>query len=113
LSLVQWEFYMGEKIIIVKEVKANGFPKENLGDIDDPSQANVEMLMNFSDNTLKQKSMEYIPLRGKKNFHETNGERLDWFVEQLVLEHQSRASRTIPTVLLKQQSPGLSLTESF
>ncbi|KAH9288470.1 hypothetical protein KI387_032587 [Taxus chinensis] len=103
----------GQKPQNYVRIQANGFPEENLGDIDDPSPANVEMLMNFADNMLKQKSMEYIPFGGKKKLPQTNAERLDWFAEQLVLEHQSRASRTIPTVLLKQQSPRLSLTESF
>lgn len=102
----------GQKLQNYVRIQASGFPQENLGDIDDPSQDNVDMLMNFSDNMLKQKSMEYIPFGGKKKLTQTNAERLDWFAEQLILEHKSRDSRTIPTVLLKQQSPRNSVTES-
>eukprot|EP01018_Ginkgo_biloba_P030983 Gb_24021 [translate_table: standard] len=92
-------------------IQASGLQEKCGTDIDLPSEENVKTLMNMADNILKQKSMESLPFGGKRMLSQSNAERLDWFAEQLVLEHTSRASRISPTVTLKQQSPRSSLTE--
>lgn len=68
----------------------------------DPSQENVRMLVGAGDEMLKQKNIESVLFGGKKVGEMTNCEKLDWFAEQLVLEHQRRSSRTTPTVAFKQ-----------
>lgn len=86
-------------------IQGNGFTDKRMGNTDDPSEANVKMLMDFADIMLKQKSMESLPFGGKRKLSLSNAERLEWFAEELVAEHRSRLSRPIPTVLLKQVTP--------
>eukprot|EP01018_Ginkgo_biloba_P036632 Gb_31110 [translate_table: standard] len=86
-------------------VQAMGLPNKSIPEMDDPSHGNVKNLMTLADTMLNQKSMESLPFGGKRLLSQTNAERLDWFAEQLVLEHASRATRKMPTVVLKQSSP--------
>jgi hypothetical protein len=86
-------------------IQGNGFTEKCTGSTDDPSEANVKMLMDFTDIMLKQKSMESLPFGGKRKLSLSNAERLEWFAEELVSEHRSRLSRLIPTVVLKQVTP--------
>eukprot|EP00253_Pinus_taeda_P000907 PITA_00907 len=82
-----------------------------MGDAENPSEANVKMLLNFADSMLKQKGMESVPFGGKRKLSLSNAERLEWFAEQVVAEHQSRVSRSIPTVVMKQVTPRNSVTD--
>ncbi|XP_051130870.1 patatin-like protein 6 [Andrographis paniculata] len=69
--------------------------------------ANVDsdpMLAGMADEMLKQKNVESVLFSGKRITEQTNMEKLDWFAEQLVLEHQMRSSRIAPTVAFKQPS---------
>lgn len=58
--------------------------------------------MGIADEVLKQKNVESVLFGGKRIAEQTNLEKLDWFAEQLVLEHQRRSCRIAPTVALKQ-----------
>lgn len=92
-------------------IQGNGFTNKCIGDTDDPSEANVKLLMNFADGMLKQKSMESLPFGGKRKLPFSNGERLVWFAEQVVTENRLRHSRSIPTVVLKKVTPRNSITD--
>jgi len=83
-------------------IQSNGFTDKSVVDTDDPSEANVKMLLNFADSMLKQKGMESVPFGVKQKLSLSNAERLEWFADELVCEHRSRLSRPIPTVVLKQ-----------
>lgn len=65
----------------------------------DPSPST---LTGIADEILKQKNVESVLFRGKRIGEQSNSEKLDWFAEQLVLEHQWRSRRIAPTVALKQ-----------
>lgn len=93
-------------------IQASAFTDKCMDGAEDPSEANVKMLMNFADSMLKQKSMESLPFGGKRKLSLSNAERIAWFAEQVVTENRSRVSRPIPTVLLKQLSPSNSVTDS-
>ena len=56
----------------------------------------------IADEMLKQKNVESVLFGGKRLGEQSNSERLDWFAEQLVLEHQRRSCRIAPTVAFKQ-----------
>ncbi|KAH6804007.1 PATATIN-like protein 6 [Perilla frutescens var. frutescens] len=68
----------------------------------DPSPSNIKILMGIADEMLKQKNVESVLFSGKKIVEQSNSEKLDWFAEQLVLEHQRRSCRIAPTVAFKQ-----------
>ncbi|KAG6758488.1 hypothetical protein POTOM_038841 [Populus tomentosa] len=85
-------------------IQANG---SNLGrcgpTVDtDPSPNNVKMLIGIAEEMLKQKNVESVLFGGKRIGEQSNFEKLDWFAEQLVLEHQRRSCRIAPTVAFKQ-----------
>ncbi|KAL9388565.1 hypothetical protein Peur_017170 [Populus x canadensis] len=85
-------------------IQANG---SNLGrcgpNVDtDPSPNNVKMLIGIAEEMLKQKNVESVLFGGKRIGEQSNFEKLDWFAEQLVLEHQRRSCRIAPTVAFKQ-----------
>ena len=92
-------------------LQGNGFTNKCIGDTDDPSEANVKLLMNFADGMLKQKSVESLPFKGKRKLPFSNGERLVWFAEQVVTENRLRHSRSIPTVVVKKVTPRNSITD--
>ncbi|XP_044461905.1 patatin-like protein 6 [Mangifera indica] len=71
----------------------------------DPSPSNVNMLMGIAEELLKQKNVESVLFGGKRIAEQSNFEKLDWFANELVLEHQRRSCRIAPTVALKQASP--------
>lgn len=71
----------------------------------DPSPSNVKMLMEIAEEMLKQKNVESVLFGGKRIAEQSNFEKLDWFANELVLEHQRRSCRIAPTVALKQASP--------
>ncbi|KZV24279.1 patatin-like protein 6 [Dorcoceras hygrometricum] len=71
----------------------------------DASPSKVKMLIGAADDMLKQKNVESILFNGKKIGEQSNFEKLDWFAEQLVLEHQRRSGRIAPTVAFKQATP--------
>ncbi|KAL8538628.1 hypothetical protein ACS0TY_000589 [Phlomoides rotata] len=85
-------------------IQANGSSFGRCGpNVDsDPSSSNLKMLMGIADEVLKQKNVESVLFSGKRIMEQTNLEKLDWFAEQLVLEHQRRSCRIAPTVALKQ-----------
>ncbi|KAJ6900609.1 hypothetical protein NC652_026654 [Populus alba x Populus x berolinensis] len=68
----------------------------------DPSPNNVKMLIGIAEEMLKQKNVESVLFGGKRIGEQSNFEKLDWFAEQLVLEHQRRSCRIAPTVAFKQ-----------
>lgn len=90
-------------------VQAMGLPSNTVPEMDDPSSWNVKNLLKISEDMLNQKSLETIPFGGKRLLSQTNAERLEWFADQLILEHRSRAIRETPTVVLKQ-SPATTAT---
>lgn len=71
----------------------------------DSSPGNVKLLTGIADEMLKQKNVESILFGGKRIGNQSNFEKLDWFAEQLVLEHQRRSCRIAPTVAFKQAAP--------
>jgi len=58
------------------------------------SEGHVKSLMELAEETLKQKSTESmnIPFRCRRRISQSNAERLDWFVEKLVMEHRRRTT---------------------
>ncbi|KAL2549499.1 Patatin-like protein 6 [Forsythia ovata] len=85
-------------------IQANGSSLGGFGpNVDsDCSPSNVKMLIAMGDEMLKQKNVESILFGGKRIGEQTNLQKLDWFAEQLVLEHQRRSCRIAPTVAFKQ-----------
>ncbi|KAI3459001.1 hypothetical protein Pfo_015664 [Paulownia fortunei] len=71
----------------------------------DPSPSNIKMLIGVADEMLKEKNVESVLFGGKRIGEHSNLEKLDWFAEQLVLEHQRRSCRIAPTVAFKQAAP--------
>ncbi|KAK6144786.1 hypothetical protein DH2020_021606 [Rehmannia glutinosa] len=88
-------------------IQANGssFVRCGLNVDSDPSPSNIKTLMGIADEMLKQKNVESVLLSGKRIGEQSNFEKLDWFAEQLVLEHQRRSCRIAPTVAFKQPIP--------
>ncbi|XP_075513570.1 patatin-like protein 6 isoform X2 [Primulina tabacum] len=91
-------------------VQANGSNTNRYGAAtdSDASPSKVKLLIGAADDMLKQKNVESILFNGKRIGEESNFEKLDWFAEQLVLEHQRRSCRIAPTVAFKQATPKLS-----
>lgn len=85
-------------------VQANGSSFGRCGpNVDtDPSPSNVKMLVGIGEEMLKQKNVESVLFGGKRISEQSNSEKLDWFAEELVLEHQRRSCRIAPTVAFKQ-----------
>ncbi|CAA0825363.1 Patatin-like protein 6 [Striga hermonthica] len=85
-------------------IQANGSSSVRCGvNVDsDPSPSNVKALIEIADEMLKQKNVESVLFSGKRIGEQSNFEKIDWFAEQLVLEHQRRSSRIAPTVAFKQ-----------
>lgn len=85
-------------------IQANGSSFGRCGpNVDsDPSPSNINTLTGIADEILKQKNVESVLFGGKRIGEQSNFEKLDWFAEQLVLEHQRRSCRIAPTVALKQ-----------
>ncbi|KZV28291.1 patatin-like protein 6 [Dorcoceras hygrometricum] len=83
---------------------ANGSTFSHCGaNIDsDPSTSNVNTLLGIGEEMLKQKNVESILFGGERIGEQSNFEKLDWFADQLVLEHQRRSCRIAPTVAFKQ-----------
>ncbi|KNA13610.1 hypothetical protein SOVF_115090 [Spinacia oleracea] len=71
----------------------------------DASARNVKMLVEIGEEMLKQKNVESVLFGGKRISEQSNIEKLDWFAEELVLEHQRRSCRIAPTVAFKQPNP--------
>ncbi|GFP94355.1 patatin-like protein 6 [Phtheirospermum japonicum] len=71
----------------------------------DASLSNVQKLIERAEEMLKQKNVESVMFNGKRIGEQSNLEKLDWFAEQLVLEHQRRSCRIAPTVAFKQAAP--------
>lgn len=68
----------------------------------DPSTSNVNTLLGIGDEMLKEKTVESVLFGGERIGEHSNFEKLDWFAEQLVLEHKRRSCRIAPTVAFKQ-----------
>ncbi|KAK4480327.1 hypothetical protein RD792_013398 [Penstemon davidsonii] len=68
----------------------------------DASPSNVKKLIGIADEMLKQKNVESVLFSGKRIGEQSNLEKVEWFAEQLVLEHQRRSCRIAPTVAFKQ-----------
>ncbi|XP_057522409.1 patatin-like protein 6 [Amaranthus tricolor] len=71
----------------------------------DASPNNIKMLVQVGEEMLKQNNVESVLFGGKKISEQSNFEKLDWFAEELVLEHQRRSCRIAPTVAFKQANP--------
>ena len=71
----------------------------------DASSANVKVLTGMAEEMLKQKNVESVLFGGKRISEQSNFEKLDWFAEELVQEHQRRSCRIAPTVAFKQATP--------
>ncbi|KAL4556670.1 hypothetical protein LXL04_034825 [Taraxacum kok-saghyz] len=86
-------------------IQANGSNMGRCGlNVDsDPNPENVKLLSGIAEEMLKQKNVESVLFGGKIISEQSNFEKLDWFAEQLVLEHQRRSCRIAPTVAFKQQ----------
>ncbi|KAL6578043.1 Patatin-like protein 6 [Orobanche minor] len=85
-------------------IQANGSSSGRCGaNVDsDPSPSNIKTLIEIADEMLKEKNVESVLLSGKRIGEQSNFEKLEWFAEQLVLEHQRRSCRMAPTVAFKQ-----------
>ncbi|XP_076896673.1 patatin-like protein 7 [Bidens hawaiensis] len=85
-------------------IQANGSSKSRFGpNVDsDPSPSNVKTLIGLADEMLKQKNVESVLFGGKRIGDHSNSEKIEWFAEELVLEHQRRSQRIAPTVAFKQ-----------
>lgn len=85
-------------------VQANGSNFGRCGpNVDtDASPSNVKKLVGIGEEMLKQKNVESVLFGGKRISEQSNFEKLDWFAEELVLEHQRRSCRIAPTVVFKQ-----------
>ncbi|XP_073125536.1 patatin-like protein 6 [Henckelia pumila] len=70
-----------------------------------PTPSKVKMLIGAADDMLKQKNVESVLFNGKRIGERSNFEKLEWFAEQLVLEHQRRSCGIAPTVTFKQATP--------
>ncbi|KAF2318540.1 hypothetical protein GH714_008763 [Hevea brasiliensis] len=68
----------------------------------DPGPNNVKMLISIAEEMLRQKNVESVLFGGKRIGEQSNFEKLDWFADELVLEHQRRSCRIAPTVAFKQ-----------
>ncbi|KAJ0102036.1 patatin-like protein 6 [Pistacia vera] len=88
-------------------IQANGSSVAPCGpNVDtDPSPSNVKMLVGIAEEMLKQKNVESVLFGGKRIAEQSNFEKLDWFANELVLEHQRRSCRIAPTVAFKQATP--------
>ncbi|KAL9165429.1 hypothetical protein ABFS82_06G170200 [Erythranthe guttata] len=88
-------------------IQANGSSLGRCGaNVDsDPSSSDIKTLIGKADEMLKQKNVESVLFSGKRIGEQSNLEKLDWFAEQLVLEHQRRSFRIAPTVAFKQPTP--------
>lgn len=76
--------------------------------MDDGSSQNVRRLTKLADEVLTAQCMEHLPFGGRKPVMNTsNMERIDWFAEQLLLEHGARQLRKTPTVNLKPSASNL------
>ncbi|KAK6156381.1 hypothetical protein DH2020_010629 [Rehmannia glutinosa] len=87
-------------------IQANGssFGRCGANADSDPSPSNIKTLIGIADEMLKQKNVESVLFSGKRIGEQSNLEKLDWFAEQLVVEHQRRSCRIAPTVAFKQQA---------
>lgn len=58
------------------------------------SEGHAKALMEMAEETLKEQSMESmnIPFGWRRRVSQSNAERLDWFADQLAMEHRSRAA---------------------
>ncbi|XP_023729485.1 patatin-like protein 6 [Lactuca sativa] len=85
-------------------IQANGFTMgSQRANIDkDPCPNDVNILIGIADEMLKQKNLESVLFGGKRIGEQTNFEKLDWFAEEVVLEHQRRNCRVAPNVAFKQ-----------
>ncbi|KAJ9159944.1 hypothetical protein P3X46_025394 [Hevea brasiliensis] len=85
-------------------IQANGSSLGRCGpNVDtDPGPNNVKMLISIAEEMLKQKNVESVLFGGKRIGEQSNFEKLDWFADELVLEHQRRSCRIAPTVAFKQ-----------
>ncbi|KAG8380465.1 hypothetical protein BUALT_Bualt06G0018200 [Buddleja alternifolia] len=88
-------------------IQANGSSVGRCGaNVDsDPSPSNIKMLIGIADEMLKQKNVDSVLFSGKRIGEQSNFEKLDWFAEQLILEHKRRSCRIAPTVAFKQATP--------
>jgi hypothetical protein len=82
----------------------SGLHSRSSAEMDAGSHTYTKRLMQLADEVLDHKSMEHLPFGGRMPLIASNRERLDWFADQLVLEHKSRSSRKSPTVILKPSS---------
>ncbi|RWW04690.1 hypothetical protein GW17_00032075 [Ensete ventricosum] len=83
------------------------------GEVDyDGRPGTVKVLTEAAEEMLRQKNVESVLFGGKRVRGQTNMEKLDWFAEELVLEHRRRSCRIAPTVAFKRAQPRKSATTS-
>ncbi|XP_073021444.1 patatin-like protein 6 isoform X1 [Primulina eburnea] len=70
-----------------------------------PTPSKLKMLISAADDMLRQKNVESVLFNGKRIGERSNFEKIEWFAEQLVLEHQRRSCGIAPTVEFKQVTP--------
>ncbi|KAL6584565.1 hypothetical protein OROMI_003854 [Orobanche minor] len=81
----------------------NGSSFGKCGPVDsDPSPSNMNLMTGIADDILKQKNIDSVLFGGKRLGEQGNSKKLDWFAEQLVLEHQQRIYWIAPTIVLEQ-----------
>lgn len=89
-------------------VQVSGLPGKALKEMDDGRMSNVKKLVKLADEMLDSPCMEHLPYGGRSEIENTsNRDRLDWFAEQLILEHQARGSRTAFSEIPLPDSPSL------
>ncbi|KAJ4982129.1 hypothetical protein NE237_032966 [Protea cynaroides] len=85
-------------------IQATGFNARKCPKNSKPT-VNGEALLCIAEEILKHKNVESTLFRGKKIIQNTNSEKLEWFAGELINEHESRKTHTLPTVIFKQSSP--------
>lgn len=88
--------------------QVSGLPGKALKEMDDGRLSNVKKLVKLADEMLDSPCTEHLPYGGRNEIENTsNRDRLDWFAEQLILEHQARGSRTAFSETPLPDSPSL------
>lgn len=89
-------------MVCFMDMQLSGLPDRALMEMDNGGAKNVKRLMKIAEEVFSNKSMEHLPFGGRRNLSVTNEERLDWFADRLVEEHQRRALRKNLTVSFKK-----------
>ncbi|XP_039139652.1 patatin-like protein 3 [Dioscorea cayenensis subsp. rotundata] len=98
-------------------IQANGLSGARMNKTKKKSVSRVtdrRKLMEMAEEVLAQKNVESMLFRGKRISDQTNAEKLEWFCEELIKEHERRISsnntETPPVVLKQAMTPTTTLS---